>query len=131
MSPMKALGSDGAHALFFQNYWKILGNDIVTTCLNVLNNGEDVKYLNKIFISLIPKRDDPKYPLDFRPISLCNVIYKTIAKTLANRMNKVLDAIISPNQSTFIPGRLITDNVIMGFECIHAINSKRLLGFMP
>lgn len=63
---------------------------------------------------------------DMRPISLCNVVYKIIAKAMANRLKEVLRDIISPNRATFIPGRLITDNVVLGFECIHAINNKRL-----
>lgn len=42
---------------------------------------------------------------DFRLISLCNAIYKFIAKALANMLKKVLDDIISPNQSSFVPGR--------------------------
>lgn len=66
----------------------------------------------------------------FRHISLCNVNYKIAARAISNKLKSILDSIIDPHQSDFILGRAITDNIIIGFECMHWLrNSTSKQGF--
>jgi hypothetical protein len=76
-------------------------------------------------IVLVPKVSNPSKLSEFWPISLCNVVYKVIAKCLVNRMRPLLDDIISPAQSAFVLGRMITDNALLAFECIHHIKQEK------
>ena len=81
--------------------------------------------LNHTLISLIPKIKDPVNLKHYRPISLCNVLYKVISKILANRLKVMLNICISKIQSAFIPGRQILDNVILAHEYMHFLKNKR------
>jgi hypothetical protein len=76
-------------------------------------------------IVLIPKSTDVAELKEFRPISICNVVYKIIAKCIINRLRPFLQDLISETQSAFVPGRLISDNALIVFECFHAIHRAK------
>lgn len=87
--------------------------------LSFLNGDYSLELINHTNIVLILKVKKPTMISKFHLISLCNVRYKKIAKTLALRMQKALLAIIDEVQSAFVKDRLITNNVIVAFEAVH------------
>lgn len=97
---------------------------MTSAVLQVLNERKLVAPINMTNIVLIPKKKNSKIVADFRLISLCNVLYKLITKTIANRLKKVLPNLISSQQSAFMPGCLIIDNVITAFKTIHLMRLK-------
>lgn len=87
-------------------------------------HGEFLNSLNATYLVLILKKTKPKSMQDMRPIALCNVLYKIISKVITNRMKGILSGIISENQSAFLPGRLITDNILISFELLHFLKRE-------
>ena len=95
---------------------------MVSCVSEILNIGVMPPVLNETYICLIPKFSCPQKITEFRLISLCNVVYKIVSKVLTNRLKKILPDVINESQSTFFPGRQMTDNVLVAFETMHYIN---------
>ena len=125
MHPTKSLGPNGMSLLFYQKYWEVVSPYVTKCVLQILNSGSLPCVLNETYICLIPKVQCPQKITEFRPINLCNVIYKIVSKVLANRLKRILPKVIGEAQSAFVPGRQITDNVFVAFETMHSIKSKR------
>jgi hypothetical protein len=122
IGPLKAPGPDGLPVHFFQRNWGLLKKEVCGAIKHFFSVGTIPEDFNMTKIVLIPKTSDANDLKDFRPISLCNVTYKVIAKCLVNRLRPHLQDMISETQSAFLLGRLISDNALIAFECFHTIH---------
>ena len=100
--------------------------DVTNSVLSWHNSGTISHPLNHTFVTLIPKIKNPESVSDYRPINLCNVLYKIFSKVLANRLKKILPSIISEPQSAFTKNRLIMDNILVAYESLYYMNNMRI-----
>ncbi|GAU36760.1 hypothetical protein TSUD_213250 [Trifolium subterraneum] len=122
----KSPGSDGFNYAFLKKFWELLKGDIRVMFDQFHGNSCFPKSFLSYFVTLIPKVSSPTSLSDFRPISLLGCLYKLIAKVLAKRLAKVMDSIITSNQSAFIKGRNLVDGVLVVNEVVElAKKSKR------
>lgn len=131
LHPLKSSGPDGFPGSFFRTYWLTVKEKMchfVRVCFSL---GRILASANQSFIVLIPKNDLANNFNYFRPISLCNLTYKIIAKILANRLSGISERLISPNQGAFVRGRWIAENTVIAQEVVHCIKKhKRKDGLM-
>ena len=111
MASLTTPGPDGMSLVFYKSFWHIVRKDVTAVVPQALNSGIVLESINTTFISLIPKIKNPKKVSDFRPISLCNMIYKLIVKVIANRLKFFLTKSIPDSQSAFLSRKLIIDNI--------------------
>ena len=113
LKPFKAIGPDGLHAGFFQYFWNDIKDLVCKEVSSIFDSRVILDFLNETLISLIPKCPNLESLKNFRPISLCNSIYKVVTKIIVGRIRPLLDKLISPNQTAFVPGGRRLDNVIV------------------
>jgi len=89
-----------------------------------------LKSLNSTFLALIPKEAEANTPAKFRPIALCNVVYKIISKVIANKLKPILPSLISEEQSGYVEGRQFMDNILLVQEMIHTLHTRKTTGMM-
>ena len=125
MDSHKAPRPDGMSPLFFKHYWHLIGGDIVDAILSFFQGDCMLREINHTFITLIPKHERAAMVNQFKPISLCNVLYKIISKLLTNRLRPLIHKMIFPWQAAFIQGRKIQDNSIIAHEIIQTMRKKK------
>lgn len=120
----KSPGPDGFSAKFFKHHWNDIKYFLQDAIEEFFKYGKMSKGLNHTFLSLIPKVHNPNTIADYRPIACCNVLYKIISKIICNRIKPFMPLLISDNQSAFIQGRFITDNILLAHEQIRQFNTN-------
>nr|GEZ23686.1 hypothetical protein [Tanacetum cinerariifolium] len=110
---------DGYSSLFFKESWDTVGEDVCRAVRDFFRNGKILKEINHTLLVLVPKVAAPMKINDYHPISCCNVIYKCISKIITNRIIDGVGEVVSENQSAFIPGRRILDNILITQELMH------------
>ena len=122
---LQALGPDVLHAGFFQKFWLMVGKLVMEEIKMVFVEKRVLEYLNKTHISLIPKVQGPKMLGNYRPISLCNSMYKVLTKIIVARLRPYLGKLISPFQMAFVLSKKGSNNVIIAQEIIHSLSKKK------
>ena len=126
MGDDRSPGPDGYTAAFYKKAWSVVGLDLCALVREFFTEGRLLRQLNHTVIALIPKASHAPTVGDYRPIACCNVVYKVIAKILANRLAGVLDAVINPAQAAFVEGRSLAENVLLAQELLRQYSRKRV-----
>ncbi|XP_028067839.1 uncharacterized protein LOC114270505 [Camellia sinensis] len=125
INSFKAPGRDGFQAIFYQKFWDVISTNVCGFIKNCFQEKHIPPVVNQTLIALIPKTNIPENITQFHPISMCNVSYKILSKLLVNRIRPLLNDLVSPNQSSFIPNRATHDNIIITQQLIHTLRHKK------
>lgn len=120
-----APGLDGFSATFFFNCWAIAKQDILQAAHEFFSGSHLSQSYTSSILTLIPKIQNPHKFSDFRPICLCQVVYKIFSKVIASRLTSILPCIISPYQGGFVNGRPITESLALAQELTHSLGLKQ------
>ncbi|WOL07610.1 hypothetical protein Cni_G16354 [Canna indica] len=121
----KSPGMDGFTLEFYIHNWKIVKMDIKNELDKFWVTKSCPQEWKETVLVLVPKVEKARKIEEFRPIALCNVLYKVLTKIIVNRIRPVLCKLISPAQSAFILGRPMQDNVLVVNEVVNAFHTSK------
>lgn len=122
MDPQSSPDPDGISGKFYQSCWDIIKIDLLLMVLDFFVGTTIPRAITHSCLILIPKVKNPQSFTDLRPISLSNVSCKIISKLVNQRLSPLMHKLITPNQTGFIKGRSITENIMLTQDMIHNIN---------
>ncbi|XP_060200737.1 uncharacterized protein LOC132629008 [Lycium barbarum] len=124
LDPDSAPGPDGYSGKFYQVTWEIIKEDVHNMVTDFFRGAKLTKFYTHTCLILLPKVESPNNFSQMRPISLSNFSNKILSKIISNRLTNILPKMISQNQTGFIKGRLITDNVLLTQELVQDIKKN-------
>ena len=127
----KVPGNDGLPVEFHKMLWASIGKHLVE-CFNAsFEKGELSSSQKQTVITLIENKDQDRCDVkNWRPISLLNVDAKIASKVIAEKMERLLRGIIHHNQSGYIPGRNIGENIRSILDIMSFTRAKDLTGLL-
>lgn len=124
MGALRAPGPDGFNGLFYRENWDSIKGEICSAVKSFFCGGDFPRELNETTVTLNPKIPLPESINHLRPINCCNFMYNILSKLVVIRLNKFMGDLISPNQSAFVGGRQIQDNLIIAHEVFHSLKRR-------
>jgi len=125
MKGIKSPGPDGIHAIFYKENWQTVSRSFLNFINSALDSGSVPTTLLEAHMILIPKEQNPDSINKFRPITLLNVAYKVLTKLIVNRSRPLLKDLVGPFQTSFIPGRSTSDNIVLTQEAVNSMSKMR------
>ena len=122
LSKNKTPGPDGFSSEFFCSSWSVVGPDLISAVQDFFRNPSMPRQLNATVIALVPKSPGVAKLSDFRPISLCNTVYKVISKILSERLKCITPLAVQRNQVGFVKGRQLCENILLAAELVDDFN---------
>ena len=127
----KSPGSDGFPVEFFKFFWKKIGYFVLRSLNEGFRKGHLSTTQKEGIIICIPKTDKSRDKIkNWRPISLLNTVYKIGSASIANRIKTVLTNLIHEDQTGFISGRYIGDNIRLIYDIISYVTDNNMPGIL-
>ncbi|XP_020684157.1 uncharacterized protein LOC110100819 [Dendrobium catenatum] len=128
-SSNSSTGPDGFNFHFYKTSWHIIGPVMIRAVHSFFDKYYMPAGVKATALAIIPKHFNATTIADYRPIALCNVLYKIIAKIIALRLKPVMTTIVKDNQASFLKSRVSTDNILLASDILFHAGKRELRGF--